>query len=804
MYSYIWDSSTNGYILTNETGKFVANEIRPVFAEELIITELADRLVFNRAETRPLMWALKNVYYYKGEKVIQLEGTQYGRPLSPTFFFEGNLDLQPVEIDTMIRKNAEYMDKHVRDTKIRAKELYDKDIGRCDIAYIAFSGGKDSVVLLDICNSVLPNNVPVIFSDTDMELPDSYKVWEQVQERYPDREFQKVCAENSALENWRLFGPPSRTIRWCCSVHKSAPALVYLRDRVSKERKNKDKTNKKASIIAMAFTGVRQEESNSRAEYSDASDGMKAASQINRMPIVEWGAHELWLYIFANNLIINGAYRKGLARVGCIMCPESSDKYVWYVDKAYPGLLKPYNDVIIETSAKTFVSKSEEIAYVGGLGWQARKSGVVLKDFITKPIENIDGHRVNFKSQYISEELFFEWIKALGDVEKMTLQNGQLTYKLVLPKTIDDFAQFRIISSFRGAEVEFEFRDDKQKNSLLPLVRSLLKKSSACINCRACEVECIYGAISSKKGRITIDAAKCRKCLKCFEIDNACWRFKSMYKSETEKSTMSGINRYNNFGLREDGHYNWVSTLVELGDNYFPWHNEHPQGKKMVESASAWFQQAGLVHEKTRKPSSLVELFKQHGTTYQIGWDFIWISLANNAAIVRWFISTTQIGVRTEIEHLYNSLSAGYPSLGKSTIEGGLAAFKDMISKSPLGGNKGMVSYELKGKSVIAVMRKAKDISQLVILYGLYLFAQKVDRSSFTVRELLTSDENSICVSPLVAFGVPTEEFKLKCQGLQTKYPNYISCTFTHGLDELTVYPQKYSSEDIIDIALGE
>ena len=44
MYDYIWDSETGGYLLTTGTGKFVANEIRPVFAQELALTGLNRRL----------------------------------------------------------------------------------------------------------------------------------------------------------------------------------------------------------------------------------------------------------------------------------------------------------------------------------------------------------------------------------------------------------------------------------------------------------------------------------------------------------------------------------------------------------------------------------------------------------------------------------------------------------------------------------------------------------------------------------------------------------------------------------------
>jgi hypothetical protein len=55
-----------------------------------------------------------------------------------------------------------------------------------------------------------------------------------------------------------------------------------------------------------------------------------------------------------------------------------------------------------------------------------------------------------------------------------------------------------------------------------------------------------------------------------------------------------------------------------------------------------------------------------------------------------------------------------------------------------------------------------------------------------------------------VAFGITPGMFKKQCEGLRTKYPDYISTTFTHGNDGLEVFPQKYTTEDIITLALGE
>jgi 3'-phosphoadenosine 5'-phosphosulfate sulfotransferase (PAPS reductase)/FAD synthetase/ferredoxin len=794
MYSYVWDKKTRGYLLTTQTGKFVANEIRPVFAEELSLTGLGEHFEYDEREIRPLLWAQKNVYLIadvneKGEsygrKVAQLNNTQYGKPLNIQVFFEGKLRLEPVDIAAMAAANVGIMDIVVADAKRRTKELYDDGIKQCDITYIAFSGGKDSVVLLDICHRVLPLSVPVIFSDTDMELPDTCTVWREIQSRYPERGFICAKAESPALENWRVFGPPSRTIRWCCSVHKSTPALMCLKRKL-----------RKSALKVMAFVGVRGDESYGRSFYEDATDGAKNASQLNLMPILDWGAHELWLYIFANDLIVNGAYKKGLTRVGCLMCPESPEKYEWFVDKAYPQLLKPYSDIIIGTSAKHFDSAVEKSEFIGKRHWQARRSGVVLRETLATPFEDADGLKTTFQSPHFQKELFYEWIKTLGTVVKERETEQQ---RLKLPNILDDGILFIYNAPYTGGGiVTFEFRSKEEQTALLSVIRSFLKKVSGCVGCQSCEAECSLGAITVKDGQLKINGEKCTKCRSCYEIENACWRYRSMHKSENSSGVANELARYNNFGLRES----WITALIERGDKFFQWDDNHPLGNKMVDSAKKWFPQALLVSQN-RKPTKLVQLFEKHGTSFAIAWEFIWVALVNNSPLMNWYCVSTELYERNEVRSLLDLLKNSYP-ITNTAKDRRLDPLKNLAAESPLGGDNAVKFPELKGAKVIALTRRAKDVHPLTLLYGLYLIAAKAGRGSFTVRELLTADTESIFVSPLVAFGITPDTFKKQCEGLRARYPDYISTTFTHGNAGLEVFPQKYTTEDIITLALGE
>lgn len=801
MYNYTWDVKTRGYKLTNQTGHFVANEIRPVFVQELEITGLCERFEYDKNETRPVMWAQKNAYIVVekdecgkpiGRKIAQLNGTQYGKPLNPEYFFEGIYKLKPVDVNKMVQINANMMNVIIADTKRRTKELYDADIKRCDIAYIAFSGGKDSVALLDLCNRVLPFSVPVIFSDTDMELPDTYKIWDAIKALYPEREFITAKAHVSALDNWRTFAPPSRAIRWCCSIHKSTPALMLLKEKLNK-----------SSIKAMAFVGVRGDESISRSLYEDSAEkGVKNASQLNRMPILDWGSHELWLYIFANNLLINDAYRKGLTRVGCMMCPESSEKYVWFVDKAYPNSLKAYNDIIIETSNKNFKNKTDKETYIGSLSWQARKSGVVLKNAISMPMIIHNGLDVSIQSTALDKMNFYEWIKTIGKVvvDKSTNQK-----KIKLPYSLDEGLPFEEDIPKQGeGKLIFHFRDVNEQWTYLPMIKNVLKKTVSCVACRSCEAECAVGAIYVENGNIKINEDKCINCHKCYDVGNSCWRYMSMQVPEKSKSTIVSINNYRNFGLREGDKETWVTLLVEMREKFFSWNESHPLGEPKVKSARIWFEQAGLIYPENRKATPLVDFFEKYGGENELGWEFVWISLANYADIVGWFISATEIDRIYTIKDLSEMLGNDKPSLGKSTIDGGLAALRDMLTKSPLGSEGNVTSVEMKGKQVKSIIRKSKNVESLSILYGIYLIAHKTNRNGFTVRELMSANDPSTFISPIVAFGITPELFKKACDGLRSKYPDYIETTFTHGNDEITIFPSKYKPEDILKLAIGD
>ncbi len=778
MYGYKWDRKTRGYKLTTQTEKFVANEIRPVFAEELALIGFDSHFKFDPEERRPLMWAQKNAYIYKGDVVARLHKTQLGKPLEREYFCSP-CKLEPVDVDGMVAGNRPILDALVADTLKRIKEMYESHQTSCDIAYIGFSGGKDSVLLLDLCHRVLPLTVPVVFSDTDMELPDTYIVWEQIQGRYPGRPFIKVKALTPAIENWFQFGPPSQALRWCCSVHKSTPAILHLKE-----------VTHNPSARLLAFVGVRGDESLRRSGYADVSDGLKNQNQVNAMPILAWGSHELFLYIFRESLLLNQAYRMGLPRVGCLLCPMSSERQASLIREVYPDRVFDFVDVVRQTISRDFQSKNDLESFVFSGGWHARQSGVSLSGVIGVPSVEKKGNVIIFNFDAVKTASVREWIKTLGRVTK-----------------IND-SEFLIMKANKGSDIKvglenkeyitrasFDFLDAPPDRVVQKWVRSIINKALGCIGCRACEAECPIGALAFYPA-LKVDESRCVHCMKCHSHQDGCLRFFSKRYAGGRTMNISGINKYMTFGLKPS----WIAILSSERDEF---RSTTALGNRMIPSATTWFREAGLINSSAAiQPTRLLGIGEKVGFENRLFWDLIWIGLVNASPLMKWYVCNNELGETTTQDVLNEKLSKSVESA--SVRKGALQTLCNTLKESPVGSDATpVIRVETKGRSVISLKRISHSVDPLVILYGLYVMSQAADRASFTVSEMQAADFESACVSPLVAFGMSVEEFKAQCAGLAERYPEFIACSFTLGLDEVRIFPNMKTLDDVIDLILA-
>jgi 3'-phosphoadenosine 5'-phosphosulfate sulfotransferase (PAPS reductase)/FAD synthetase len=761
----------------------VASEIRPVFAEELALTGLEVWLAFDSAELRPFLWAKQNVYLYRGDEIAKIHAKGYDKPLDIEWKGvlsgkEHSLDnsnllkrmkIVPVDIGALVAENRDIMGALVSDTLKRIKEMYDAYVKKCDAIYISFSGGKDSVVLLDLCHKVLPLDVPVVFCDTYMELPDTYRVWDEIQNRYEGRPFLKVSAKTSALENWRLFGPPSQSLRWCCSVHKSTPAILTLKKRFGKR-----------SIKTLAFVGVRSEESQRRSAYDDIGDGLKSQSQVNAMPMLAWSAHELWLYIFEHDLVLNRAYRKGLPRVGCLMCPMSTDRQNDLIRMKYHEAVAPFADAVRDAIDREFSSKEDADAFVFEGGWCARKSGVSLKQVIMEPGVERKKDRIvcEFPIEVVSN--LKEWLKAIGKI---------------------DGAELSICEDGRRGLLQCVWANGRIDKCVSKWLVYAVHKAIACIGCDTCEAECPIGALRLKKDiysdqiKVSIDDIRCVHCMKCYAPDEGCLRYYSKRYAGAKTMNIGGINKYMTFGLKPE----WIEVLANEGANF---RQTTALGNRMVPAAVTWFREAGLIGDSTAiNTTLLLDVGKNRSFSDLLLWQLMWFRLANLSPLVKWYVCNTELDTGYPMRRIEEKLAQFVGSA--SVRKGALQSLCQLIKSSPLSeGDNPLVETVLKGRTVEKLTRYSRSVDQMVILYGAYVMAEKSGCSVFTIRQMMTTEFEGDVVSPMSVFGISPEEFKKQCMGLAAVHPDYIACSFTLGLDEVRVFPETKNRDDVITLIL--
>ena len=198
------------------------------------------------------------------------------------------------------------------------------------------------------------------------------------------------------------------------------------------------------------------------------------------MPILAWSAHELWLYIFEHDLILNEAYRKGLPRVGCLMCPMSTDRQNDLIRMSYREAVEPFAVAVRDAIDREFSSQEDEDAFVYEGGWFARKSGVSLKQVIAEPGVQRKGDRVACEFPIEIESRLMEWLKAIGNI---------------------DGAQVSFRKDGNRGLLECVWTNGKADRLASKWLAYAVHKAIACAGCNACEAECPTGALRLKKGR---------------------------------------------------------------------------------------------------------------------------------------------------------------------------------------------------------------------------------------------------------------------------------------------------------------
>ena len=789
MYSYSYDVETGG-ILLNSSPLLFSKEPRPVYYKELDILGLDKYWNYEKNDSYPYMWAEANNYFYRGRKVAQTKGGSCYTAPEITILEEPEPNKQPlrfVDVPAMVARNQELLEGLVQETIKKVYNTYQQYQSKVDVFYVAFSGGKDSVVALDIVQRALPHNAfMVLFGDTGMEFPDTYRVIEDVEKYCKSNEisFYRSCSNLSPIETWNKFGPPAQTMRWCCSVHKTSPQIILLR-----------KIMNNPHFRGMAFTGVRGDESASRSEYKDVSLGEKVKGQYSCHPILEWGSAELFTYIYARDLIINEAYKKGNSRAGCLVCPLAASKNMYFKEQSYgkseTGELTTttFNKIILDTTSKNLSSDEAVKEFMDIGGWKARRSGKELSIAKNLSIDEFEKGVLTITT-YANATDWKEWIKTVGKVSFLTDGDVEVIFEghpYKIKQTVENDRTIFTVNIGTNTKRDIYF---------MSALKTIFRKSAYCIGCGVCEANCPHGFISLHDGIVEIDD-RCVKCRKCHDIFHGCLLANSMRLPKGEKK-MGSVDRYGNMEIE----YDWVRKYMQNTEDF--WNSAHGLGTNMVKYLKSFLSDSGIA---VRKKSDYVltdfgQKVKQLGVEDVNAWGLMVSNLVYTSEY-NWWVKNTVVDQTYTPAEIMAMLGDDMTVNSKKNI---VSAYKNIFISTEQVGTElglGLCDYQLKnGKKYLESITRGKwkNPNPRVILYSLFKFAEACgDYYQFTLKRLLNHDIESDGISPTQIFGLDRNTMEKLLTGLSVNYPEFINASFTLDLDNITLREGK-TSQDVLEL----
>ncbi len=510
----------------------------------------------------------------------------------------------------------------------------------------------------------------------------------------------------------------------------------------------------------------------------------KNISQINASPIHKWNTAEIYCYMLYYGILLNSAYRKGLFRVGCMVCPMSSD---WW--DSMTGLQYPDDTLELRKKVENYVALAKPVEerkkYIDTGRWKIRSGGRDLPNGGNRVSEIINGNYITFTIPHPLQD-WLDVSKILGVVTESDKRKGvqkinSINYEFTLAQENDILT----VSYFPFTRMD---------RYVISHLRSVANKVAYCKGCKACVVQCPTGAyIIQPNGKIHIREEACIHCSNCMTFsEKGCIIAKSL--SVTKGGTgmdMKGMNCYQNFGFQQ----NFLEHFMTYGVECF---SRIDLGKLQYVSLKKWLEHAGMIEISNKDKSITVlplgEKLIKFGPYNPFTWAIIWANLCYNSVISRWFVLNCEPGAAYESGDLVVLLGESYsPTTRKNAVGSLVATFKH----SPIG------AVLQQGIPVDKTYLRAgwEYPHGVALLYTLYLYAEHTGRKSFTFTELVNAHKNpeSAGVSPHDIYGIEPKAFKEQLQGLAMSFPKYIRVSFVANLDNIIL--EDFSSLDVLDLA---
>jgi phosphoadenosine phosphosulfate reductase len=218
--------------------------------------------------------------------------------------------------------------------------------------HLAFSGGKDSQVIYELCK-MAGVKFKAVMQVTTVDPPELMKF---VRKNYPD-----VIMERPEMNFYKLIvkykSLPTMMCRFCCKELKEQSGggtvtIIGIR---------RAESNKRAKRNELEISGHKY--SNSLDQFNIDNKNqilcINGKDKILLSPIIDWTNSDIWNFIRSRKMEYCELYDKGYNRIGCIFCPNCTVKSKQRDKKNYPGVER-----MIKKSIKSLIDKGKYAEFI--------------------------------------------------------------------------------------------------------------------------------------------------------------------------------------------------------------------------------------------------------------------------------------------------------------------------------------------------------------------------------------------------------------------------------------------------------
>lgn len=206
--------------------------------------------------------------------------------------------------------------------------------------YLAFSGGKDSVVVKHLCD-LAGVKYDAHYNVTSVDPPELVQF---IKEKYPDVSRDIPHDENGdPITMWNLIPRektvPTRIARYCCEELKESRSkgrftVTGVRWAESRNRKNNQGLvtvyeASKAMADDPAFLVTEKGGVILNNDNDESREVLESCYRLHKTvinPIINWEDEDVWEFIHRENIPYCKLYDQGEKRLGCIGCPLSGSR----------------------------------------------------------------------------------------------------------------------------------------------------------------------------------------------------------------------------------------------------------------------------------------------------------------------------------------------------------------------------------------------------------------------------------------------------------------------------------------------